>query len=46
MDNKLIFSEYGSSKNKKYVGWFKRAIENVEEEASNTIADIISEVLD
>lgn len=41
-----IFSEYGSSKNKAYVGWFSRAIDNVEEQASNTIAEIISEVLD
>lgn len=41
-----IFSEYGSSKNKKYVGWFTRAIDSVEEEASNAIAEVISEVLD
>lgn len=36
-----IFGEYGSSKNKKYVGWFSNAVDNTTTEAINIVKEII-----
>ena len=40
----VIFGESGSSKNKKYVGFSERAINNVIDDASEAITNVIMEV--
>lgn len=37
-DNKMIFTEFGSSKIKKYVGWHENAVNSVEDKVAELIA--------
>lgn len=36
-----IFTEFGTSKSRKHIGWFTRAVEDVEEEAVKKIAEVV-----
>lgn len=36
-----VFTEYGSSKNKKYIGWFSNSVESSMEEAINAMKEVI-----